>query len=489
MTICGQQDIIENADTILPFSPNIMLLTISTTYSPATDLGFLLHKHPERLQTFKLAFGQVHVFYPESNTERCTAALLLDINSVGLVRRYRGQVRDNLSLAEYVNDRPYAASSFMSVAIARVFRSALSGNSKERPELAETPIPLSAKLSMLPCRGGENFLRRLFEPLGYVVHAERHILDMQFPDWGESRYFTVALDSTCRLRELLTHLYVLIPVLDDEKHYWVDEAEIEKLLKHGDDWLSEHPEHESIVDRYLKHQRRLTRQALSQLCETEVEEADEKSHEVEAQIEEHIGLNEIRLTKAADVIKQSGAKRVLDLGCGEGKLLRKLLAEKQFEEIVGMDVSHGTLKIAQQRLHFDRLPEKQKDRINLFQGSLCYRDKRLAGYDAAAVIEVIEHLDVPRLSAFERVLFEFACPKMVVLTTPNVEYNIKFENLAAGRFRHKDHRFEWTRAEFQTWALGISERYGYTVAFHPIGDTDENVGSPTQMAVFNRENV
>ena len=464
-----------------------MLLTISTTYSPATDLGFLLHKHPERLQTFELTFGQAHVFYPEVDTEKCTAALLLDVDSVGLVRRYRGQVSENFALAEYVNDRPYAASSFMSVTIARVFRSALSGQSKERPELAETPMPLSAKLSTLPCRGGEKFLRRLFEPLGYTVHAERHALDTQFPNWGESRYFTVTLDTTCRLHELLTHLYVLIPVLDDEKHYWVDQAEIEKLLKHGSDWLSDHPEQESIVNRYLKYQRRLTRQALAQLRETDVDKIEEQTQE-EVQIEERLGLNETRLAKATEVIKQAGAKRVLDLGCGEGKLLRKLMAEKQFEEIVGMDVSHQSLKIAQQRLHYDRLPDKQKARLKFFQGSLCYRDKRLEGYDAAAVIEVIEHLDASRLSSFERILFEFARPQMVVLTTPNVEYNIKFENLPAGKFRHRDHRFEWTRNEFQSWASGTSNRFGYAVTFHSIGETDEGVGSPTQMAVFTREN-
>lgn len=464
-----------------------MLLTISTTYSPATDLGYLLHKHPARIQSFGLAFGQAHVFYPEASTERCTAALLLDVDSVGLIRRPRGQIAENFALAQYVSDRPYVASSFLSVAIARVFGSALSGKCKERPQLAETELPLNVKLSVLPCRGGEKLLRRLFEPLGYIVQAKRHALDTQFPNWGESRYFTVTLENTCRLSELLTHLYVLMPVLDDEKHYWVGAAEIKKLLKHGNDWLAAHPEQESIVRRYLKHQRRLTHEALAQLREEDAQETDgaNQAHE-EAQIEERIGLNEIRLAAVTEILKQCGAKRVLDLGCGEGKLLRKLLAEKQFEEIVGMDVSHQALKIAQKRLHHDRLPEKQKERIRLFQGSLGYRDKRLVGYDAAAVVEVIEHLDVPRLAVFERVLFEFASPQTVVLTTPNIEYNVKFENLQVGNYRHKDHRFEWTRHEFQSWAEGIAERFNYTVVFHPIGPEVEGIGSPTQMAVFTR---
>ncbi len=462
-----------------------MLLKISTTYSPATDLGYLLHKHPERMQSFGLPFGQAHVFYPEARVENCTAALLLDVDPIGLVRRPHGQFAENFALAQYVSDRPYVASSFLSVAIARVFSSALSGKCKDRPQLAETVIPLKAELSILPCRGGEKLLRRLFEPLGYTVTAEQHSLDPHFPDWGQSRYWTVTLENTCRLSELLTHLYVLMPVLDDEKHYWVGEAEIEKLLKHGNDWLAEHPEQESIAHRYLKHQRRLTREALAQLREEDIQETDEATQaQEETEVEGQIGLNQLRLAAVIEALKQSGAKRVLDLGCGEGKLLRKLLAEKQFEEIVGMDVSHRALRIAQERLHYDRLPEKQQKRIRLFQGSLGYRDKRLAGYDAAAVVEVIEHLDLPRLATFERVLFEFANPQTVVLTTPNIEYNVKFENLQAGNFRHKDHRFEWTRDEFQSWAAGVAKRFGYTVVFHPIGPEDENVGPPTQMAVF-----
>ena len=465
-----------------------MLLTISTTYSPATDLGYLLHKHPARIQSFTLTFGQAHVFYPEARTEKCTAALLLDVDSVGLIRRPHGQFAENFrAIAVRQRSSVRCLVVFEVSQSHRYFSSALSGKCKERPQLAETEIPLNAKLSILPCSGGEKLLRRLFEPLGYTVEAERHTLNTQFPDWGESRYFTVTLENTCRLSELLTHLYILMPVLDDEKHYWVDEAEIEKLLKHGNNWLAAHPEQESIVRRYLKHQRRLTRDALAQLREEDAQETDEaiQAHE-EEQFEERISLNEIRLATVTEALKACGAKRVLDLGCGEGKLLRKLLAEKQFEEIVGMDVSHRVLKIAQERLHHDRLPEKQKERLRLFQGSLGYRDKRLVGYDAAAVIEVIEHLDLPRLAAFERILFEFAHPRTVVLTTPNIEYNVQFENLQARNFRHKDHRFEWTRDEFQSWVASVAKRFGYAVVFYPIGPEAEDVGPPTQMAVFTR---
>ena len=463
-----------------------MLLTISTTHSPATDLGYLLHKHPARIQSFTLPFGQAHVFYPEAQPEKCTAALLLDVDSVGLIRRARGQFAENFALSQYVNDRPYVASSFLSVAISRVFGSALSGKCKERSELVKTAIPLSASLSILPCRGGETLLRRLFEPLGYTIEAERHTLNTQFPEWGDSRYFTVTLEKTCALSELLTHLYVLIPVLDDEKHYWVGDAEVEKLLKRGNNWLAVHPEQESIVLRYLKRQRKLTQEALAQLREEDAQETDESGPAQEEQVEERIGLNEVRLAMVTEALKRCGARRALDLGCGEGKLLRKLLTEEQFEEIVGMDVSHRILKIARERLHYDRLPDKEKKRLRLFQGSLGYRDKRLSGYDAAAIVEVIEHLDAPRLSAFERVIFEFTCPRTVVLTTPNVEYNVKFENLQAGSFRHKDHRFEWTRNEFQSWASDVAKRFGYAVEFHPIGPASEDVGPPTQMAVFTR---
>lgn len=467
-----------------------MLLTITYTGNPATDLGYLLHKSPFRVHTFEQVFGKAHVFYPEATAERCTAALLLEIDSIGLVRNRRGPSGEAHMLEQYVNDRPYAASSFLSVAIARIFGTAITGRSKERQELAETTLPLEARIAVAPCRGGEDLLRRLFEPLSYEVTALRHPLDTKFPEWGESPYFTVALKASVRLSDLLTHLYVLIPVLDDDKHYWVGDAEVEKLLRHGEGWLREHPERELITNRYLKHQKRLAREALTRLIGEEEPEADELAEihtREEETIEKPISLAEQRMGAVMAALRSAGANRVLDLGCGEGRLLRELLKDKTFAEIVGLDVSHRALEIAAQKLHLDNLPTMQKERIRLLHGSLTYRDARLAGYDAATVVEVIEHQDPPRLAAFERVLFEFARPQTVVVTTPNVEYNVKFETLPAGKMRHKDHRFEWTRTEFQSWATSMAVRFGYSVRFLPVGPEDQAVGSPTQMGIFGRQ--
>lgn len=457
-----------------------MLLTITSTTTPATDLGYLLHKNPERVQVFELSFGKAHIFYPEAASDRCTAALLLDIDPVHLVRGQRG------SLEQYVNDRLYVSSSFMSVALAQVYGSALNRQSKERQALAETAMPFTARLAVVQCRGGESVLRRLFEPLGYTVTALPHTLDEEHPDWGQSDYFTVTLTATLRLGDLLTHLYVLLPVLDAEKHYWIGDDEVEKLLRHGEGWLARHPEREFITRRYLRH-KRLVRAALAQLVEEDTPDPDaaEEAHaQEEAEIEQHLSLHEQRLGAVLAVLKNSDAHRVLDLGCGEGRLLQLLLAEKSFTHIVGMDVSYRALEIAGERLHLDQLPPMQRQRIQLIHGALTYRDQRLAGYDAAAVVEVIEHLDSARLAAFERVMFEFARPGLVVCTTPNAEYNVKFTSLPAGKYRHKDHRFEWTRVEFQAWANAVAERFRYNVRFLPVGPEDPQLGPPTQMGVF-----
>lgn len=466
-----------------------MLLTISTTHNPATDLGYLLHKNPARGQTEELSFGKAHVFYAEADAARCTVAVLLEVDPVGLVRGRRGPAGEGGQLEQYVNDRPYCANSFMSVALGRLFATALGGKSKERQALADTPIPLVAKLPVIAARGGEDLVRRLFEPLGYSVQIARMPLDDRFPEWGDSPYVALEIAANVTLQTLLTHLYVLIPVLDNEKHYWVGEDEIEKLLRRGEGWLGQHPEKELIVVRYLKRQRSLTRAALERLEDDSPSEDDAKAaagDEEEEKVERPLGLHEQRIGTVLSILRGIGVKRVLDLGCGEGKLLRHLVGDAQFERVVGMDVSWRSIQITTDKLKLSQMGEKQRARIELIQGSLMYRDRRLEGFDAAAVVEVIEHLDAPRLAAFERVLFEFARPEHVIVTTPNAEYNRLFPTLPAGKMRHRDHRFEWTRGEFKRWADGVAGRFGYTVRIQPVGPLDDALGAPTQLGVFTR---
>ncbi|MFD8754541.1 3' terminal RNA ribose 2'-O-methyltransferase Hen1 [Kitasatospora sp. NPDC059577] len=515
-------------------------MSISTTGSaedPATDLGFLLHKHPGKVQRFTTSHGEAHVFYPEAGDEACTAALLLDIDPVALVRKGRGDGRGrggspDFALAQYVNDRPYAASSLLAVALRTVFRSAMKGACPARPELPGRARPLRIELPAVPANGageggGPAMVARLFEPLGWRVEATTIPLDEAFPEWGDSRYVRIGLASdTVRLADALQQLYVLLPVLDGAKHYWVAPDEVDKLLAAGEGWLAAHPERGLITRRYLARRWSLTRAAmerleLARLAEADDREVEEIDNAVDDRPAEEFGqepgqvagrepgepdgggsgegdggahaepelprvpsLAEQRRTAILDALRETGAARVADLGCGQGELIGALLKDARFTEILGVDVSVRALRAANRKLRLERLPERQAARVTLAQGALTYTDARLKGYDAAVLCEVIEHLDLPRLPALEYAVFGAARPRAVVVTTPNAEYNVRWETLPAGSVRHADHRFEWSRAEFRAWAGKVAAAYGYTVVLRPVGPYDEEVGAPTQLALF-----
>lgn len=485
-----------------------MLLSISTTHTPATDLGYLLHKHPARVHQKQLNFGRATLFFAQADQDRATAVLVVDVDPVGLVRREN----DAFALSQYVNDRPYAASSFLSVAIGAVLGSALGGRCRDKPELAAKALPWEVHIAALPCGAhGAGLVCRLFEPLGFNVVVNPHPLQpganqQSDLDWGNSLYADVYLRTQASLQSVLQKLYVLIPVLDAEKHYWIGEDEVDKLLRKTTvsnetsdqlvrNWLATHPERDLISRRYLRNQRSLVQQALRRLqleapdVDPDFDEASSTSAEVvpqsrEEKVEKPLGLNAQRMETISGLIDQLQVTSVLDLGCGEGKLLRKLLPNKRITRLVGVDVAMRELQRANARLKLDEMPERERTRIELLQGSLIYRDQRLQGFELATVIEVIEHLDPHRLQAFANVLFARIAPTHILLSTPNVEFNVRFDNLAKGVMRHPDHRFEWTRSEFQQWASEQAQRYAYQVRFLGIGASDPELGPPTQLAHF-----
>ena len=472
-----------------------MLLTVSTTHTPATDLGYLLHKHPDRVQEFEQSFGTARVFYPQAEAERCTAALLLEVDPVRLARsRPRGAA--DFSLAQYVNDRSYAASSLLAVALGKVFSTARSGRCDARQKLADSAIPLEINIPVLPSHGGSELTRRLFAPLGWEVGATAIPLDEQFR-WGDSRYLHLQLTGRVRLADALNQLYLLLPVLDESKHYWQGDDEVDKLIRSGSTWLAGHPEAELITRSYLPRYTGLAEAGLARLAELSEDVPEHADRIEDAEATDAVGgsedttpvptappLNRQRADAVHQLLTELGARTVIDLGCGSGQLLRQLLPDAQFTRLTGCDVSTRALQGAYRRLGGDEMSERQEERVQLFQASLTYEDDRFAGYDAAVLMEVIEHVDPARLATLERIVFGQAVPGAVVLTTPNSEYNARYQ--LAG-MRHHDHRFEWSRRQLATWSARVAERYRYRVRHRGIGPEDAQVGSPTQVAIFTRE--
>jgi 3' terminal RNA ribose 2'-O-methyltransferase Hen1 len=472
-----------------------MLVTLTCHAPNAPDVGYLFGKNPASLFAREFSGGRVLVFYPEVADDHLTIALLTEINPIALVRTASGAH----GLDQYVNDRPYVASSLTSVALNVAFGSALGGKSRERPERVDEVMRWEISLPVVACDAGEEFITRIFAPLGYEVVVERLPLDPVFPAWGSSNLYTIRLSGAQTVQAVLSHLYVLLPVLDNAKHYYIEASETEKLLRHGGAWLASHPERDLITRRYLRYRRPLVTSALARLADLAAEEGDEQVEAAEAAqdetaeetlsttpAEKALNLHRQRLDAVMEAIRAANATSLVDLGCGEGRLLTLALNERALKRILGMDVASSSIARARRCLHLDDMSPAQRQRIEVVQGSLLYRDRRLEGFDVAALVEVVEHLDPPRLGAMERVVFAHARPRRVIVTTPNREYNAHWEALGAEKLRHRDHRFEWTRAECQAWAERVGQTYGYNAEWRKIGPADENLGAPSQMVIFDR---
>jgi 3' terminal RNA ribose 2'-O-methyltransferase Hen1 len=458
-----------------------MLITLTCRTHNAPEIGYLLAKHPDSIFNRSFTAGKVWIFYPEVSSNQLTIALITEIDPIALVRGPASLTH----LDQYVNDRPYVLSSLTSVALQTGFHSALGGRTSEHTERITELLDWEISLSALSCDGGENLIQRIFVPLGYEIHITRMPLDEQFPSWGESDIFQVRLFGKQTVQDALNHLYILLPILDNSKHYYVDQEETLKLLDHGGAWLATHPERELIARRYLRYQRKLIKSALTLLAENESSAsiAEKEANDI-VEKEEAPDLHSRRLSAVMEAIRACGAHSLADLGCGEGRLLELALNEQNLTRIIGMDVSVGALTQARRRLHLDSLPEAQRSRIQLIQGALTYRDKRLEGFDVATLVEVIEHLDPPRLSAMEEALFGQAHPRQVIITTPDRNYNAKFDTFHRNPFRHKDHRFEWTTDECLSWAEHIAATRPYRFRHQPLGDIDPIYGAPSQMLIF-----
>lgn len=459
-----------------------MLLTITYEGENTQEISYLLYKNPSKKQEFEISAGRVCVFYPELSDGKTTVALLLDLNPIDLAR---GKSESDRGLFDYVNDRPYTACSFLSTAIVRVLGTAMSGRCPQRQELANSRLNLTAKVYSLPCTQ-ENLPNEIFEPLGYSVKFERGLLDENFPEWGESPYINLEISGKVRLSELLSHLYVLIPVFDRQKHYYISEAEIDKLLSHGGQWLANHPYRDKIVYRYFAMKKSYARTAIDRLLENSREETPEKQISQEEDTEKRVPLNEQRLETVKNLVVKSGAKSVIDMGCGYGKLTKKLLTETKIENITAFDVSAHVLEKAKTMLHYETMSEYRKSRLNLMQASLTYTDKKFKGFDCACIVEVMEHLEKSAIPAFERVVFEYAVPKTVIITTPNRDYNVNYEFLREDSLRHPDHRFEFSREDFGNWTEEICRKFGYTVEITGVGENIDGLGQPTQIGVFRK---
>lgn len=463
-----------------------MLINITVTGENAKALSYILWKNPDHIFDREFSSGHVVVFFSEYSNQKATASLLVLVDSVGMVRSEWGRISSS-----YVDHRPYAASSIASVALKEAYSSAFAGKSEtaEIDAVIKQKLPVEIELSSVWVKGGVQSIHDFFEPLGYAVNAEKLLYESKWLK-SDSCVFNVTLTGMQTILDLLRHLYVLLPALDNKKHYFVNENEIVKLLSHGEGWLETHPYKERIVSRYLIHRHNLIEEALEQLAEeVQDEETEENAAGAEEAMERPIRLQEERLQTALAVMRtlDPAPLKIGDIGCGSGDFIRLIENDRAFSEVIGMDVSSKVLQIAEKRLHLDRRNAWQSPKISLIHGSLAYKDSRLKGLDAVLMFEVIEHIDAIKLPVVEYNIFEFLTPGYVMVSTPNKEYNQLFPSLEKNALRHRDHRFEWTRDEFRQWAGAVTAKYPYEVDFFQVGPRDDNLGAPTQMAVFRKK--
>lgn len=481
-----------------------MYFSLTSIGPAAADLSFLLRKHPDKVQRFDLPTGVATVFFPESSAERAEMTMVLTVDPIELIRNKSIRHGAGFPLGQFVNDRPYATTSLVSHAVAKVFSSAMTGGLASDPEAPFRRTDITLRLPALPVvahreLAGADLVRALFEPLGWTIAATPLPADPQHPEWGDSRYLDVTLSAHTTVADALRQFCALVPVVTDAQHYWVSSNQAEALVRLGTligseasseppadlasrSWLAGHSLAELIVRRYLVHQRDLVDECWALLGG--LPDAEGETGHAEKVTQRAPRLADLRSAAIHAQLSGLGATSVVDMGCGEGALLRVLSRDASFRRLIGTDVDSRALRRAAESLNLFDADERLRDRVQLLHSSATYRDDRLKGADALVLMEVIEHLDADRLPTLVDTVFGFTRPGHVLVSTPNIEYNAFYPTPFETGYRHSDHRFEFTRAEFEEWASGIGEAYGYTVRFAGIGEADPEHGASTQMAVF-----
>ncbi|MCK1992095.1 3' terminal RNA ribose 2'-O-methyltransferase Hen1 [Peribacillus muralis] len=446
-----------------------MQLTINASGNNVKAISYLLSKNPNNLYERKHKGHVVRLFYSTFTETEMEATIFVTPDPIELVKN----TANSYDITHYINDREFAVSSIFCSLIRSALGTALNGQPKEEhAEWVNHPFSFQFDFGPVVSTLSDNQLRELFEPIGYEVSITRPDIQYSFDMKDRSSTRTVSLKGLKTLQEGLRHLFVLIPVIDNYKHYYIDEKEIDKLERYGEGWLDDHPMRDFIYRQSLRFKEVYS---IVENKKPEMKKDDKESK---------VRLNDLRYEKIFDTVSQMHPSSVVDFGSGEGKLSVRLGFIEGVKEILAVEPSQSATLKALGR--FDKVKDKEKFVIpKPLWGSLFYYDEELKNKDVIILCEVIEHIDEHRLPKVMDTILQDYQPRALILTTPNREYNEVYDMEDA--LRHNDHRFEWTRAEFQQWCTARNHDDSYDLRFEGIGEEHVTQGCPTQMCVFERK--
>lgn len=457
-----------------------MQLAIKATGEGAKMLSFLLSKNPQNLYDRMEKGYRVRLTYTVFSDSEVEALIFVTPDPVELVKNSP----DTYEITQYINDREFVVSSIFCSNTRSALGTALNGRPKEEYlDWAKHAFQLTIGFGPVATDLPDAAIKNLFEPLGYQTEIERGRADynFQFKERSSARF--INLQSKVTLQNALQHLFVLIPVLDDYRHYFIDEREIEKLERYGEGWLADHPLKELIIKRTLRFRELIDQMVLNSHQTELINEAVTPEPNISSQ--PVVRLNKLRYQRLVKIIEDLAAREsIVDFGAGEGKLSVRLGFIPGVKEILAVEPTEKEQLRALKR--FSEASRKD-DFIapTPVWGSLFYYDEQLCGKDVMILSEVIEHIDESRLPRVMDTILGSYKPQVLLITTPNAEYNPVYQ-MEEG-IRHKDHRFEWSRAEFAEWTYCLARNYAYEVQIDGIGEEAEGYGHPSQLAILTRQ--